>query len=110
DDALVDTTPLRDAVGSSAPLGVLLALGFVAAWLRIAYAGRQLLRRPGLRLFVLIGLALGTGTLVMQLAFRLSGPSADDDAGWLLLAALFVQVFLLAATLGQARPERLNRL
>ena len=108
-DSLLAGTPLGDGSWSSALVGLLLCVGFAGAWMRLVHEGGRLLRRPGLRFFVLLALALGTATLAGELAARLLTSGARDDAGWLLLAAFIVHVFLLAGTLGQARPDRLNR-
>jgi hypothetical protein len=102
-------TPVQAGSWASALMSIVLCIGFAAAWLRIVFPGR-LLRRPGLRLFVLAALSVGTATLAGNLTLRLMAPAAQDDAGWLLLAAFVVHAFLLAATLGQAHPDRLNRL
>ena len=106
------------ATGGVAPEGtwtstlvsLALCIGFAGAWTRIAFLGARLVRRPGQRLFVLSALAIGTATLAVVLLLRLTLQTPDDDAGWLLLAAFFVHAFLLAGTLGQARPDRLNRI
>jgi hypothetical protein len=87
-----------------------LCFGFAAAWMRVLFPGGRLLRRPGLRLFVVIALSIGTMTLAGELALRATAHAPDDDASWLLLAALAAHAFLLAGTLGQPRPERLNRI
>ena len=55
--------------------------------MRIVCAGRSLLRRPALRLFVLGALAVGIAALAIELAVLLGLPTRDD-AGWLLFAAL----------------------
>ena len=95
--------------GGWAMLSFALAIGFSGAWVRIVLAGRILLRRPGLRLFVLGALALGTAALVIDLLVLLAS-SSRDDAGWLLFAALVVSGFLLAGTIGQPRPDKLHRI
>jgi hypothetical protein len=107
-DALLPAGLGRDG-GAWAALSFALAIGFSGAWVRIVFAGRILLRRPGLRLFVLGALTLGTAALAIDLLVLLGSPSRDD-AGWLLFAALLVSSFLLAGTLGQPRPERLHRI
>jgi hypothetical protein len=86
-----------------------IGIGFAAAWLRIVVTGARLLRKPALRLFVTGGLALG----ILALALGLTLPplaGVHDDSGWLLLSALGVSLFLLAATLGQPRTDRLQGL
>lgn len=108
-DSLLAGTPLRNGTWGSTSVALVLCVGFAGAWMRILHVGSRLLRRPGLRLFVLAALALGTATLAGELALRLLTSSARDDAGWLLLAAFVVHAFLLAGTLGQPRPGRLNR-
>jgi hypothetical protein len=108
DDALLPAGFVRDGA-AWALLSFALAIGFSGAWMRIVLAGRTLLRRPGLRLFVLGALTLGTAALAIDLLVLL-GSSSRDDAGWLLLAALAVSTFLLAGTLGQPRPEKLHGL
>lgn len=107
-DALLPAGLGRDG-GAWAALSFALAIGFSGAWVRIVFAGRILLRRPGLRLFVLGALTLGTAALAIDLLVLLGSP-LRDDAGWLLFAALLVSSFLLAGTLGQPRPERLHRI
>ena len=107
-DALLPAGLVRNGV-AWALLSFALAIGFSGAWMRIVLAGRTLLRRPGLRLFVLAALTLGTAALAIDLLVLLAS-SSPDDAGWLLLAAFAVSTFLLAGTLGQARPEKLHRL
>jgi len=108
DDALLPAGLIRDGAGWIA-LSLALGIGFSGAWLRIVLAGRPLLRRPGLRLFVLAALALGSAATAIDLLALLSS-SSRDEGGWLLFAALIVSAFLLAGTLGQPRPEALNRL
>ncbi|HEY2559304.1 MAG TPA: hypothetical protein VGI48_06305 [Caldimonas sp.] len=106
-DVLWPTGLVRDGA-AWATLSFALAIGFGGAWMRIVLAGRILLRRPGLRLFVLGALGLGVAALAIDLLVLLAS-SAQDGAGWLLSAALLVSSFLLAGTLGQPRPERLHR-
>ena len=105
DEALLPTVLMRDGGGWIA-LSLALGIGFSGAWLRIVLAGGPLLRRPGLRLFVLAALALG----VAAIAIELLASSSRDEGGWLLFAALLVSTFLLAGTLGQPQPEKLHRL
>jgi thiol:disulfide interchange protein len=99
---------VRDASGLWAPLSFALGIGFAAAWLRIVFAGGRLLRRPGPRRFVTAGLGLGIFALTIELIVLLRSPS-QEGASWLLLAALAVSLFLLAATLGQPRTEHWHR-
>ena len=107
-DALLPAGLVRD--GSAwVLLSLALGIGFSGAWMRIVFAGRILLRRRGLRLFVVGALALGIAALATDLLVLLAS-SSHDDAGWLLFAALLVSTFLLAGTLGQPRPDRLNRI
>ena len=108
DDALLPGGPVRDASGLWAPLSFALGIGFAAAWLRIVFAGGRLLRRPGPRRFVTAGLALGIVALAIELIVLATAPS-QEGAGWLLLAALAVSIFLLAGTLGQPRTDRWHR-
>ena len=108
DDALLPTGLIRDGSGWIA-LSLALGIGFSGAWLRIVLAGGALLRRPGLRLFVLAALALGIAAIAIDLLALLAS-SSRDEGGWLLFAALLVSTFLLAGTLGQPRPEKLHRL
>ena len=107
-DALLPAGMVRGD-GAWALLSLALAIGFSGAWVRIVLAGRILLQRPGLRLFVLAALTLGTAALAIDLLVLLAS-SSRDDAGWLLFAALLVSSFLLAGTLGQPRPEKLHRI
>ena len=107
-DALLPAGAVRDD-GAWALLSLALGIGFSGAWMRIVLAGRILLRRPGLRRFVLAALAVGVAALAIDLLL-LVGSSSRDDAGWLLFAALLVSAFLLAGALGQPRPEKLHRL
>lgn len=107
-DALVPAGLARDD-GAWALLSLALGVGFSGAWMRIVLAGAILLRRPGLRRFVVVALALGVAALAIDLVVLLGSPTRDD-AGWLLFAALLVSTFLLAGTLGQPRPEKLHRL
>jgi hypothetical protein len=109
-DDLLAFGPARDRSWASAPIALALCVGFVGAWMRILSPGARLLRRPGQRRFVLAALSLGTLTLAGALALRVTLHTADDDAGWLLLAAFAAHLFLLAGTFGQPRPDRLNRL
>jgi hypothetical protein len=106
-DVLWPTGLVRDGTAWMA-LSFALTIGFGGAWLRIVLAGRILLRRPGLRLFVVGALGLGVAALAIDLLALLAS-SSEDGAGWLLFAALLVSAFLLAGTLGQPRPERLHR-
>ena len=108
DDALLPAGLIRGGAGWIA-LSLALGVGFGGAWVRIVLAGRTLLRRPGLRRFVLAALALGIAAIAIGLLALLAS-SARDEGGWLLFAALLVSAFLLAGTLGQPRPEKLNRL
>ena len=108
DDALLATGMIRGGDGWIA-LSLALGIGFSGAWVRIVLAGRPLLRRPLLRLFVLAALALGIAATAIDLLALLAS-SSQDEGGWLLCAALLVSAFLLAGTLGQPRPERLHRL
>jgi hypothetical protein len=109
-DGLLAFGPAQDGTWASALAALALCAGFIGAWMRILNPGPRLLRRPGQRLFVLATLAVGTLTLAGALAFRLMAQTADDDAGWLLLAAFAAHLFLLAGTVGQPRPDRLNRI
>ena len=110
-DAMLAFGPAQDGTWTSALAALALCFGFIGAWMRILFPGGSLLRRPGLRLFVLAALSLGTVTLAGEPRLPADGAHApDDDAGWLLLAALAAHAFLLAGTLGQPRPERLNRI
>lgn len=109
DDAALAGIPLHHVGGLWTLISLALGVGFAAAWMRIVFTGGRLLRRPGLRRFVTAGLAVGIGALALELAL-LAGASAQEDAGWLLLASLAVSVFLLAATLGQPRTDRLHRI
>ena len=109
-EGLLAFGPARDGGWGSTLAALALCIGFAAAWMRILFPGGGLPRRPGLRLFVLIALSLGTVTLAGALALRAMTRTPDDGAGWLLLAALAAHAFLLAGTLGQPRPERLNRI
>ena len=90
-------------------LSFALGVGFAAAWMRIIFTGGRLLRRPGLRRFVTAGLGVGIVAIVLELAL-LPATESQQDAGWLLLAALVVIAFLLAGMLGQPRTDRLNRI
>jgi len=107
DDVLLPAGLVRNG-GAWALLSFALAIGFSGAWVRIVLAGRTLLRRPALRLFVVGALSLGTAALAIDLLVLL-GSSSPDDAGWLLLAAFVVSTFLLAGTIGQPRPDKLHR-
>jgi hypothetical protein len=107
-EALLPAGLVRDG-GAWALLSLALGIGFSGAWMRILCQGRILLRRPGLRMFVVGALALGVAALAIDLMVLLASRSSDD-AGWLLLAALLVSTFLLAGTVGQPRPDRLNRI
>jgi hypothetical protein len=108
-DDLLAFGPAHDGSWISALVALALCVGFVGAWMRILSPGPRLVRRPGQRRFVLGALSLGTLTLAAALALRVTA-RADDDAGWLLLAAFAAHLFLLAGTFGQPRPDRLNRL
>lgn len=107
-ESLLPGTPIPGAGASWVLLSLALGIGFAGAWTRIVCAGRNLLRRPGLRMFVVGALAVGVAALAIDLAVQLAS-STPDDAGWLLFAPLLVSVFLLAGTLGQPRTDRLNR-
>ncbi len=107
-ESLFPTAPIAGSGASWAILSLALGVGFAGAWMRIVWVGRKLLRRPGLRMFVVGALAVGIAALAIDLVVQLASP-AGDDAGWLLLAALLVSAFLLAGTLGQPRTDRLNR-
>ena len=107
-ESLLPGTPMPGADASWVLLSLALGVGFAGAWTRIVYAGRSLLRRPGLRMFVVCALTLGVAALAIDFTVQLASP-AGEDAGWLLLAALLVSVFLLAGTLGQPRLDRLHR-
>jgi hypothetical protein len=109
DDALLPGGPMRDASGLWAALSLAIGIGFAAAWLRIVFAGGRLLRRPGPRRFVTAGLALGIVALAIELIVPLDAPS-QEGAGWLLVAALAVSIFLLAGTLGLPRTDRWRRI
>ena len=100
--------PVPEAGGSSALLSFALGIGFAAAWMRILFTGGRLLGRRGLRIFVTAGLGIGIAALASELTM-LPRVVSEHDAGWLLLAALSVSVFLLAGTLGQPRTDSLNR-
>ena len=107
-ESLVPGAPMRGAGAPWALLSLALGVGFAGAWMRIVCVGRSLLRRPGLRLFVVGALTVGVAALAVDLVVQLASP-ASDDAGWLLLAALLVSVFLLAGTLGQPPRDRLHQ-
>ena len=108
DDATLPGVPVhRGAIW--ALLSFALGVGFAAAWMRIIFTGGRLLRRPGLRRFVTAGLGVGIVAIVIELAL-LPATESQQDAGWLLLAALVVIAFLLAGMLGQPRTDRLNRI
>jgi len=109
-DGLLAFGPAQDGTWTSALAALALCFGCIGAWLRILNPGARLLRRPGQRLFVLAALSIGTLTLAGDLALRMMARAPDDDAGWLLLAAFAAHLFLLAGTLGQPRPDRLNRI
>ena len=109
-DSLLAGTPRHEGTWGPALVSLVLCVGFAAAWMRIVHPGSRLVRRPGTRFFVLAALALGTATLAGDLTLRLLSSAARDDAGWLLLAAFVVHAFLLVGTIGQARPDRLNRI
>ncbi|MDQ6639933.1 MAG: hypothetical protein M3Z15_09765 [Pseudomonadota bacterium] len=109
DDALLAGAPLPGLGGLWAVLSLALGVGFAAAWMRIVFTGGRLLRRRGLRLFVTAGLAVGIVASAIELTM-LPAAGAQEDAAWLLLAALAVSVFLLAGTLGQPRTDRLHRI
>src|SRR5689334_7187355 len=108
EDALLPAGMMRNGGGWIA-LSLALGVGFSGAWVRIVLAGRALLQRPGLRLFVLAALPLGIAAIAIDLLALLAS-SSRDEGGWLLLAALLVSTFLLAGTLGQPQPEKLHRL
>jgi hypothetical protein len=108
DDATLPGIPVHDGSAIWALLSIALGIGFAAAWMRIVFTGARLLRRPGLRVFVTAGLGLGMVAILLELAM-LPGTDSQQDAGWLLLAALAVVAFLLAGTLGQPRTDRLHR-
>jgi hypothetical protein len=106
-DAPLPAGLVRD--GSAwALLSAAIAIGCGGAWLRIVLAGRILLRRPGLRLFVVAALALGSAALAIALLVLVAS-SSPNEAGWLFSAAFLVSTFLLAGTLGQPRPDKLHR-
>ncbi len=109
DDVLLAGAPLPGLGGLWAVLSLALGVGFAAAWMRIVFTGGRLLRRRGLRLFVTAGLAVGIVASAIELTM-LPAAGAQEDAAWLLLAALAVSVFLLAGTLGQPRTDRLHRI
>jgi hypothetical protein len=109
DDAALPGVPVHDGSATWALLSIALGIGFAAAWMRIIFTGARLLRRVGLRRFVTAGLALGIVAVVLELAM-LPASDSQQDAGWLLLAALVVIAFLLAGTLGQPRTDRLHRI
>ena len=109
DDAVLPGAPAHDGGTLWSLVAIALGVGFVAAWIRIVFTGGRLLRRPGLRLFVTAGLAIGIVALALELAL-LARANSSEDAGWLLLASLAVSVFLLAGTLGQPRTDRLHRI
>jgi hypothetical protein len=106
DDTFLSAAPSTDAGGLATLLPFALGVGFAAAWIRIIYTGARLLRLPALRRFVTVGLAVGIVALALSL---LTNASSHESASWPLLAALTVSVFLLAATLGQPRTDRLHR-
>jgi hypothetical protein len=108
DDAMLPGAPMAGGSGHWAFLSLALGVGFTAAWMRIVFIGGRLLRRPALRRFVTGGLAIGVTALAAELILVV-GASSQDNAGWLLVAALGVSVFLLAGTLGQPRTDRLHR-
>ena len=108
DDVAVPGVPVHDGGALWALLSIALGVGFAAAWMRIVFTGGRLLRRPGMRRFVTAGLGVGIVAIVLELAL-LPATDSQQDAGWLLLAALAVVAFLLAGTLGQPRTDRLHR-
>jgi hypothetical protein len=108
DDATLPGVSVHDGGAIWALLSFALGVGFAAAWMRIVFTGGRLLRRPGLRRFVTAGLGLGIVAIVLEMAM-LPGTDSQQDAGWLLLAALAVVAFLFAGTLGQPRTDRLHR-
>lgn len=107
DDAFVPGAPLVDGGGMASLLPIAFGFGFTAAWMRIVFTGGRLLRRPALRRFVTVGLGVG---IVALLAALPSSATSQESASWPLLASLAVSVFLLAATLGQPRTDRLHRI
>jgi len=107
DDAMLPGVPVHDGGAVWAVLSIALGVGFAAAWMRIIFTGGRLLRRRGLRRFVTAGFGIGIVALVLELAL-LPANESQQDAGWLLLAALGVVAFLLAGTLGQPRTDRLH--
>jgi hypothetical protein len=106
-DAPLPAGLVRDG-NAWALLSAAIAIGFGGAWMRIVLAGRILLRRPALRLFVVGALTLGTAALAIDLLVLVAS-SSPNEAGWLLFAAFAVSTFLLAGTLGQPRPDKLHR-
>jgi hypothetical protein len=109
DDAALPGVPVHDGGAIWVLLSFALGVGFAAAWMRIVFTGGRLLRRRGLRRFVTAGLGVGVLAIVVELAM-LPATESQQDAGWLLLAALTVVGFLLAGTLGQPRTDRLHRI
>ena len=107
DDATLSGVPIPAGGAAWALLSVALGIGFAAAWMRIVFTGGRLLRRPGLRRFVTVGLGVGMVAIVLELAM-LPATESQQDAGWLLLASLAVIAFLLAGMLGQPRTDRLH--
>jgi hypothetical protein len=107
-DALLPAGLVRGGGAAGALLTFALGAGFTAAWLRIVSPGHRLLRRRGARRFVVAALGAGVAAEVIDLALLVASP-VEQDAGWLLLAALAVSLFLLAGTIGQARVDRLHQ-
>jgi len=109
DDATLPGVPVHDGGVIWALLSFAVGVGFAAAWMRIVFTGGRLLRRPGLRRFVIAGLGVGIVAVALELAL-LPATESQQDAGWLLLASLAVIAFLLAGMLGQPRTDRLHRI
>ena len=109
DVASLAGAPAPDVDGWWTLLSLALGVGFAAAWMRIVFTSARMAGRSALRRFITVGLALGIAALTLELTM-LPRAGSLDDVGWLLLASLAVSVFLFAATLGQPRTDRLNRL
>jgi hypothetical protein len=107
-DALLPAGLLRGGGAAGALLTFALGAGFIAAWLRIVAPNHRMLRRRGPRRLVVAALAVGVAAEAIDLALLVASP-VEQDAGWLLLAALAVSLFLLAGTIGQARIDRLHQ-